>query len=140
MNAPSISMTPTESEPRFSAQVLNPKARFFYHATLHTRTGTHPLALRIADRFASRLRGLMLAPPLADHEGLLLKRCSSIHSAFMRQTIDVLYLDSNGKVMRCVQRLRPWRASMAWAAAQVLELAGGSIVRYAIEPGDRLQR
>jgi uncharacterized membrane protein (UPF0127 family) len=119
---------------------LNPNPRFLHHATVHTATGAHPLALRIADRFTSRLRGLMLAPPLADHEGLLLTKCSSIHSAFMQQAIDVIYLDRNDRVVRCVQRLKPWSVSMAWAATQVLELAAGSIARYTIAPGDRLRR
>lgn len=119
---------------------MKPSTRFFHHASLHTATGAHPLALRIADRFTSRLRGLMLAPPLADHEGLLLTRCSSIHTAFMRQTIDVVYLDRNDNVVRCVQMLKPWSASMAWAASQVLELAPGCIARYAIAPGDQLRR
>jgi uncharacterized membrane protein (UPF0127 family) len=58
----------------------------------------------------------------------------------MRQTIVILYLDRNDRVLRCVPSLRPWRVSAAWGAAQVLELAMGSIVRYAIAPGDRLQR
>ena len=120
--------------------VLNPDSRFLHHATLHTATGVHPLALRIADRFTLRLRGLMLAPPLAEHEGMLLTKCSSIHSGFMRQAIDVIYLDSNDKVVRCVQRLAPWSVSMAWTATHVLELAAGSITRYAIAPADRLRR
>ena len=114
--------------------------RFRDAAALHTTSGTHPLALCIANHFTSRLRGLMLAPPLAYNEGLLLTRCSSIHSAFMRQTIDIIYLDRNDTILRCVPNLKPWRMSAAWGAAQVLELAIGSIGRYAIAPGDRLQR
>ncbi len=114
--------------------------RFSHPASLHTASGTHPLSLCLANRFTSRLRGLMLAPPLAINEALLLTQCSSIHSAFMRQTIDVVYLDRNDKVVRCVQMLKPWSASMAWAASQVLELASGSIARYAIAPGDQLRR
>jgi uncharacterized membrane protein (UPF0127 family) len=114
--------------------------RFPHTATLHTASGTNPLALRIANRFATRLRGLMLAPPLAHDEGLLLTRCSSVHSAFMRQDIDVIYLDHDDKVLRCVPGLKPWRASMVWGAAQVLELSAGSIIRYQLAPGDHLQR
>ena len=140
MNAHSVLLTSTPAGPSFLGKALNPNSCFLHHATLNTATGAHPLALRIADRFSSRLRGLMLAPPLADHEGLLLTGCSSIHSAFMRQTIDVIYLDRNDRVVRCVQRLRPWSVSMAWAATQVLELAAGSIGRYAIAPNDRLRR
>jgi uncharacterized membrane protein (UPF0127 family) len=120
---------PTQANPRFP-----------HTAHLHTATGAHPLNLRIAKRFTSRLRGLMLAPPLAPNEGLLLTRCSSIHSAFMRQAIDVIYLDRKDKVLRCVPMLQPWRASMGWGAAQVLEIAVGGIARFGIMPGDRLQR
>lgn len=109
------------------------------HAVLHTASGNHPLAIRIADRFLTRLCGLMLAAPLAQGHGLLLTRCTSVHSAFMRQTIDVIYLDRHGCVIRCVAGLRPWRASAGWRAAHVLELAEGSIARYCIRPGDRLR-
>jgi uncharacterized membrane protein (UPF0127 family) len=119
---------------------LKANSRFPLTATVHTASGAHPLALRIANHFTSRLRGLMLAPLLAYNEGLLLTRCSSVHSAFVRQVIDVIYLDRNGKVLRCVPMFKPWRASMGWGAAQVLELAVGGIALYGIMPGDRLQR
>ena len=140
MNAHSISLMSTQLHPRFPVRVLKPNPRFPHHATLHTATGAHPLALRIADHFTPRLRGLMLAPQLAVHEGLLLTNCSSVHTAFMRQLIDVIYLDRNDKVVRCVQMLKPWSASMAWAATQVLELATDSIARYEIAPGNQLRR
>ncbi|SMP67724.1 DUF192 domain-containing protein [Noviherbaspirillum suwonense] len=114
--------------------------RFPHPAVLHTASGAHPLALHIANRFTSRLRGLMLAPPLAVDEGLLLTRCSSIHSAFMLQAIDVIYLSRNDDVVRCMPAMQAWRVSAAWNAAHVLELARGSIDRYRIAQGDRLHR
>jgi uncharacterized membrane protein (UPF0127 family) len=128
----------SNQEESMHARKSNP--RFPHHAALHTATGTHPLTLRIPAHFTSRLRGLMLAPRLADTEGLLLTRCNSVHSAFMRQTIDVIYLDRSDRVVRCVPMLTPWRISASWGAAQVLELAVGSIARFEILPGDRLQR
>lgn len=109
------------------------------NAMLHTASGDHPLAIRVADCFLTRLRGLMLAAPLAQGHGLLLTHCTSVHSAFMRHTIDVIYLDCLGCVIRCVGGLRPWRASAGWRAAHALELAEGSITRYCIRPGDRLR-
>jgi uncharacterized membrane protein (UPF0127 family) len=36
--------------------------------------------------------------------------------------------------------MKPWSASASWGATHVLELAMGSIARYVINPGDRLQR
>lgn len=118
----------------------NPNPCFPHTAILHTTSGSHPLALAIANDFPSRLRGLMLAPPLALDEALLLTRCGSVHTAFMRQVIDVIYLDRSDRVVRCVPMLKPWRSSAAWGAVHVLELATGSIARCGITPGDRLQR
>jgi outer membrane protein OmpA-like peptidoglycan-associated protein/uncharacterized membrane protein (UPF0127 family) len=117
---------------------------------LHTRSRSYPLQLRVADSFLRRLRGLMLSKPLAEASGLLLTNCPSVHGAFMRFPIDVIYLDRGGVVLKCVPQLRPWRASVSNAgrdpqgrryprARHTLELAAGAIARYGIAPGDCLQ-
>jgi len=109
---------------------------------LHTTSGAHPLRVALADGFLTRLRGLMLAPPLAPDAGLLLTRCASVHCAFMRQAIDVVYLDAAGAVVKCVPRVQPWRASAAAprsGARHTLELAAGAIARLGVQPGDRLE-
>jgi Flp pilus assembly protein TadG len=77
---------------------------------------------------------------------MLITRCTSVHSAFMRYPIDVVYLDRNGVVVRCVPHLKPWRAShsalgtipFGRGAAHVLELAAGAISEFGIAPGARL--
>lgn len=117
---------------------------------LHTRSGLHALDVRVANTFLSRLRGLMLSAPLAPGAGLLLLACPSVHCAFMRYAIDVVYLGADGTVLKCVPQLRPWRASASNSgrdaqgrrhrrAAHTLELAAGSIARLAIAPGDRAE-
>jgi len=113
-------------------------------AWLHTATGPHRLHLRLADRFWSRARGLMLAPPLPAGQGLLLLRCASVHTGFMRCAIDVVYLDAHGTVLRCVPKLAPWRLSAGglWPlsrARHTLELAAGSVARLGLQAGDRLE-
>ncbi|MDB5727842.1 MAG: putative rane protein family [Noviherbaspirillum sp.] len=103
-----------------------------------------------ADTFLLRFRGLMLTKSLADSHGLLILDCPGIHTAFMRYAIDVVYLDECGNVLRCVSRLRPWRCSTSSigrningrrnaTAAHTLELAGGTIYRLDIRPGDWLE-
>ncbi|MES2832731.1 MAG: DUF192 domain-containing protein [Pseudomonadota bacterium] len=103
----------------------------------------------MADNFLSRLSGLMLAPPLHPHYGMLLTDCCSVHTCFMRQPLDLLYLDAQGSVTRCVANLRPWRTS-SWRgkdaagkaytrATHVLELAAGTIGLLGIRIGDRLR-
>lgn len=124
---------------------LRPPAKRDAVAVLHTRTGAHRLGVRLADGFVSRFRGLMLTPPLQSDRGLLLMQCASVHCAFMRYPIDVIYLDSSGTVLSCVRSLKPWRASIGMACGpqgrtrHTLELAAGSIDRLAIEWGDHLE-
>ena len=112
----------------------------------------HALELRVAGSFFSRLCGLMLAPPLGPAQGLLLLDCASVHTGFMRQTIDLVYLDRHGVVTSCAAGVKPWRASQgrrtgaasgakfgkAAAPRHTLELAHGAIARLKIAPGDRL--
>lgn len=91
----------------------------------------------------------MLSPSLGPDEGMLFTRCTSVHSAFMRYPIDLLYLDRDGVVVRCVPNLKPWRVSLGavgalapernWRrTAHVLELAAGTIAALDIVPGARL--
>jgi uncharacterized membrane protein (UPF0127 family) len=112
------------------------------NCTLFTASGVHQLALRTANSLPTRFRGLMLNSPLGPTEGMLITRCPSVHTAFMRYPIDVVYLDRFGVVTGCVPRLRPWRASHSricgpWAA-HTLELASGAISAFGIVPGDIL--
>lgn len=113
-------------------------------AVLHTATGEYSLRVRVADTFLARLRGLMFAPPLPANEALLLMRCASVHTGFMRCPIDVLYLEASGVVARCVAGLQPWRLSAGGFMAEArgrhtLELAEGSVHRFGVHPGDRLE-
>lgn len=110
--------------------------------TLFTASGAHELALRTANNFLARFRGLMLSAPLGPAEGMLITRCPGVHSAFMRYPIDVVYLDRHGVVTGCVPQLKPWRASHSRIAGpratHTLELAAGAITALGIAPGDRL--
>lgn len=116
--------------------------------TLHTASGPQPLDIGLANSFFARLAGRMFKKPFAPDQGLLITRCPSVHTAFMRGAIDVVYLDTLGHVTRCVAHLKPWRASLSAGkdaqanriapAAHTLELAAGSIQRLNIRAGDRL--
>lgn len=86
--------------------------------------------------------GLLARPPLRAApaiEALLIIRCPSVHTLFMRYAIDVAYLDAGGEIVRCVDTLPPWRASLGGRrAAHALELPAGSLARLGIRPGHRL--
>ncbi len=94
---------------------------------------------RSAATFFSRLRGLLGRRDLDEGEGLLIRPTSSIHTFFMRFTLDVAFLDRDGRVVKLVPGLRPWRMSFARGARSALELSAGEIERRELRVGDHLE-
>jgi uncharacterized protein len=92
----------------------------------------------IADRALARMRGLLGRRAMPAGEGLLLKPAPSIHTAFMRFPIDVVFLDRNFRIVKLVKHLKPWRAASSLDARAVLELTAGEISLRGLELEDRL--
>ncbi len=66
---------------------------------------------RMANTFFSRLVGLLNRNSLKKSEALILTPSNSIHSLFMRFTIDVIFLDKTGKVTALLPSFKPFRLS-----------------------------
>jgi uncharacterized membrane protein (UPF0127 family) len=92
----------------------------------------------LADRAHTRLRGVIGWKQLRQGEGVLLRPTFSIHTAFVRFPIDVVFLDDDMTVIGIEHELKPWRVAGAKRAAAVLELAAGECRRLGVEPGDRI--
>lgn len=56
--------------------------------------------------FFSRLKGFMFTRKTIDY-GLLFDKCSSIHTFFMFQPIDVILLDKNNNIVKTYRSLKP---------------------------------
>ena len=69
---------------------------------------------------------------------MLIDAAPSVHTFFMRFPIDVVFLDRDWKVVRVVDRLRPWRVAGARRAVAALELPAGAAAEAGIEEGDVL--
>jgi uncharacterized membrane protein (UPF0127 family) len=93
----------------------------------------------VADSAPARLRGLLGRRSLPSGEGLILRPAGSIHTAFMRFPIDVVFLDRELRVLGVKPALRPWRAAGRRRARAVVELAAGECQRRGIQPGQQLQ-
>jgi uncharacterized membrane protein (UPF0127 family) len=94
---------------------------------------------RLADNVWSRFWGLMGRRSLPEGEALLISPCSSVHTAFMRFSIDVVFLDRADRVVKVARQLKPYRIAMGTKGAQrVLELPAGAAERAGLEPGDQL--
>jgi uncharacterized protein len=95
-------------------------------------------ALSVADTAPSRMRGLLGRRSLDSGEGLLLRPAGSVHTAFMRFPIDVVFLDDERRIVAIRPALRPWRIASAKGARSVLELAAGDCARFGLAEGDVL--
>jgi uncharacterized membrane protein (UPF0127 family) len=94
--------------------------------------------LRRAATLWDRFRGLMLAPPLPPGEALWLPACSSVHTAFLRAPIDLLFLKGE-RIARVCRRIAPWRVVVCPGADSVIELAAGEADRLGLAPGQDLR-
>lgn len=70
-------------------------------------------ALELADTFLKRLVGLQFRKSLPLDAGLCISPCSSIHTCFMRFSIDVYMVDRQGFVLKVRPAVRPWRLVIA---------------------------
>ena len=92
----------------------------------------------LAEAPLARMRGLLGRASLSAEEGILLRPASSIHMWFMRFPIDAVFLDGDLRVLRVVEKLKPWRVAAARGANAVLELPAGAAEWRGLQTGDRL--
>jgi len=112
--------------------------------SVHIENLTRHLSLvtagRVANTFWSRLRGLIGSDGLGPGEGLIIRRCNSIHTHFMRFPIDVLYVSAEGEVVAIDHALPPWRFGRIHRGARfVVELPAGIARATNTQVGDRLE-
>jgi hypothetical protein len=87
-----------------------------------------------------RARGLLGRRALPVGAGLVLEPCAWIHSVGMAFPIDVVHLDADGRVLRVVADLRPWRLGpFVWGSRVVIELPAGIAAATGTRPGDLVE-
>ena len=82
--------------------------------------------------------GLLGRKQFSADAGMWLEPCNSIHTFGMQFTIDVLFLDASGALVRAVPRVKPWRVCWpVWRARVVVEIPEGAIAARNIQVGNR---
>jgi uncharacterized membrane protein (UPF0127 family) len=89
----------------------------------------------LAETPLARVRGLLGRSGLSSGEGLLLRPAGSVHTAFMKFAIDVVFLDRDLRVLKVVPELVPWRTAACRGARAVLELPAGEASRRGLRSG-----
>ena len=92
----------------------------------------------VADTAWSRSKGLLGRSGMGEQEGLWIQPTSSIHMWFMRFAIDVVWAADDGRVLKLVEGIGPWRMSFCRGAKVALELPVGAIARSGVRVGDHL--
>ena len=86
----------------------------------------------------ARRKGLLGRDGLAPFSAMVLAPCAAIHTMFMRFAIDVVFVDADGRALRIVKSLAPWRAAMTPLAHTVIELPAGTLTTREVAVGDPL--
>lgn len=100
----------------------------------------YPFQILQANTFLTRLIGLLGTNQLDPYRALHIDPCHGIHTFGMNYSIDILFLDKDGCILKAVANMKPNKAMKAVSNGKsVLELPSGSIEEHSINVGDRLE-
>lgn len=95
--------------------------------------------LEIASTFVNRGVGLLGRHDLEEEAALWIHSCNSIHTFFMKFSIDCVFVDKNLKILKIVENVQPWRLIFpVWGAQSVFELKSGSAKKLNLKLGEVL--
>jgi len=126
-----------------SKQAVDERGRPLEPLSIVTSSGEHQFLVEIADDDASRARGLMFRPPLADDRGMLFQFPTAREQSFwMRNTpssLDIIYVAPDGKIVSIAKHAPPYSETPIpsyGAANGVVELRAGRADEIGAKPGD----
>jgi uncharacterized membrane protein (UPF0127 family) len=86
--------------------------------------------------FFRRLKGLMFTKSLPSGCCLHIRPCRSVHTFFMKYTIDILYLDAQYNIIGVEANLKPGKIGAIYPnSVSVIELPEGAIQQNGIQIG-----
>lgn len=111
-----------------------------FYEIVNNRTG-NVIATRgkLATSATSRAVGLIGKKGLDPEEALIIRRCWSIHTWFMRFRIDVLFLGKDGRVCKLIRRMPTYRFAASLGARDTIEMAPGALEGLDVRVGDSIE-
>src|SRR5665647_718739 len=93
-----------------------------------------------AHTFFRRLKGLMFTKSLPSGFCLHIRPCRSVHTFFMKYTIDILYLDAQYNIIGVEANLKPGKLGAIYPnSVSVIELPEGTIQQNDIQIGQTVR-
>ena len=94
----------------------------------------------MADSFFRRLRGLLGRSGLPSGWCMVLKPCRSIHTMFMRFSLDILFVDRQYRVVAMVSDMPPFRFTRSISQSYlVIEFPASFLKSTGTVPGDLIE-
>jgi len=93
----------------------------------------------LANTAFKRLKGLLGRKSILPGEALILKPANSIHTMFMRFSIDLIFLDKKNVVVKIIHSMIPFRFTALYlSSSQVIELPSGVAKSCLTAAGDQI--
>ncbi len=97
-----------------------------------------------AATFFEQGRGLLGRKSYPQNRIMVIPKCGSVHTWFMRFPIDIVFLDKHGKVLRIEYNVGPWRMLFGGREASItleaMSAQDGAVSAFAgISVGDQLK-
>ncbi len=95
--------------------------------------------IETAYSFWPRFKGLMLRKDMPEGSALHISPCPSIHTFFMKFSIDILYLNRKNEIIGMERALSPGKVGKRFTGGHsVIEFPAGSLHNSAVHVGDAL--
>jgi uncharacterized membrane protein (UPF0127 family) len=107
------------------------------HRVQHNRRRL-PMHVHVCESRVERGRGLLMRRCPDQRTAYLLRNCSAVHTVGMTYAIDVVFCDAQGRIMRVVRGLRPFRLAHHPGAALVWEMRAGLVECLGWQIGDEI--
>jgi uncharacterized membrane protein (UPF0127 family) len=96
--------------------------------------------VEVATSFWARGKGLLGRRSLPQGFALAIKPCNGIHMFFMAIPLDVAHIDREGRVVRILHAIKPWRPGpIVPKSTWVIELPAGTAHATGMQVGDRVE-
>ncbi len=92
----------------------------------------------VAGSYLKKLKGLLGVKGIADDYAMLIPGCNSVHTFFMKTSIDVVMTDKSGAAVYLRENMEPWRLAGCLKARDTVEMKAGGIKAKGIKAGDIL--
>lgn len=82
----------------------------------------------------------VLGTPFRGYDAMIIPRCAAVHTWFLGVSLDLLFVDGEGQVVRVIASARPWGFHFGPKGTRaVIELPAGALCGIAVSVGDSIE-